>query len=195
MRKRLLWTVGILLVFGLTMLSSAGIVDAQRKFGSSYYYFYNQLLFGILPGLLLAYLISRIKYDVWRKISLPILFGALFLMVLVFVPGLGYGAKGAVRWISLGGFVFQPSEILKLSLVIYFAAWFGSRHDRLKSWVYGAAPFFILMSFITLLLALQPDIGTLIIVCLIAIGMYFVAGITMKQMLGIGCVALIALVL
>src|SRR3989338_6741820 len=72
--------VCFLFFFGLPMLSPAGIVDAQRKFGSSYYYFYHQLLFGILPGLLLAYLISRVKYDIWRKISLPILFGALFLM-------------------------------------------------------------------------------------------------------------------
>ena len=195
MRKRLLWTVGILLVFGLTMLSSAGIVDAQRKFGSSYYYFYHQLLFGILPGLLLAYLISRVKYDIWRKISLPILFGALFLMALVFVPGLGYGAKGAVRWVSLGGFVFQPAEILKISLIIYFAAWFGSRYDRLKSWGYGLAPFFIVLGFVATLLAKQPDVGTLIVVSVIAIGMYFVAGVTLKQIGGIALIAIIGLAL
>jgi len=184
-----------LVVFGLVILSSAGIVDAQKKFGSSYYYFYHQLLYGILPGIMLAYLISKIKYDVWRKLSLPILFGALVLMALVFMPGLGYGAKGAVRWVNIGGFVFQPAEILKLSLIIYFAAWFGSRHERLKSWVYGAAPFFILLGFVTLLLTKQPDIGTLIVVGLIAIGMYFVAGVSWKQLGGIALIGIISMAL
>ncbi len=193
MRKQLLWTVGILVIFGLAVLSSAGIVDAQKKFGSPYYYFYHQLVFGILPGFILAYLVSRINYQAWRKFSLPILFGALVLMALVFVPSLGYGAKGAVRWINLRGFVFQPAEVLKIALVIYFAAWFGSRNDRLKTWAYGAAPFFILLGFVALLLALQPDIGTLIVVGFIALGMYFVAGVTMKQLGGILGVALIAL--
>src|SRR3989344_414419 len=195
MRKQLAWTVAILVVFGLVILSSAGIVDAQKKFGSSYYYFYHQLLYGILPGIMLAYLISKIKYDVWRKLSLPILFGALVLMALVFMPGLGYGAKGAVRWVNIGGFVFQPAEILKLSLIIYFAAWFGSRHERLKSWVYGAAPFFILLGFVTLLLTKQPDIGTLIVVGLIAIGMYFVAGVSWKQLGGIALLGIISMAL
>lgn len=184
-----------MVVFGLVILSSAGIVDAQKKFGSSYYYFYHQLLYGILPGIMLAYLISKIKYDVWRKLSLPILFGALVLMALVFMPGLGYGAKGAVRWVNIGGFVFQPAEILKLSLIIYFAAWFGSRHERLKSWVYGAAPFFILLGFVTLLLTKQPDIGTLIVVGLIAIGMYFVAGVSWKQLGGIALIGIISMAL
>ena len=107
MQRRLLWIVGILIVFGLAVLSSAGIIDAQRKFGSSYYYFFHQLLYGILPGLILAYILSRIKYDIWRKFSLPILFSTLVLMALVFVPGLAYGAKGAVRWVNFHGFVFQ----------------------------------------------------------------------------------------
>jgi len=187
--------VGVLLVFGLAMLSSAGIVDAQKKFGSPYYYFYHQLLFGVLPGLVLAYLISRVKYDVWRKLALPILFGALFLTALVFLPGLGYGAKGATRWISIHGFVFQPAEVLKLSLIIYFAAWFGSRQERLKRAAYGAAPFFIILAFVGLLLAKQPDIGTLIIVGIIAIGMYFVAGITWKQFAMLGGVVIVGLVL
>ncbi len=190
-----MWVVGTLLVFGLVVLSSAGIVDAQKKFGSPYYYVYHQFLFGILPGLVIAYILSRVKYDFWRKMALPILFAALALMALVFVPGVGYGTKGAVRWIAIHGFVFQPAEILKLALIIYFAAWFGSRNDRLKSWAYGAAPFFILLGFVAVLLALQPDIGTLIVVSMIALGMYFVAGVNMKQLFGIFGVALAAMVL
>jgi cell division protein FtsW len=193
MRKKLIWIIGILIIFGLAVLSSAGIVDAQRKFGSPYYYFYHQLLYGILPGIIIAYILSKIDYKIWRKFSLPILFLALLLTTLVFVPHFGYGTKGAVRWLQFHGFIFQPAELLKLSLVIYLAAWFGGRHDRVKNWTYGAAPFFIVLGFVALLLMLQPDIGTMMVVALIALGMYFVAGVNLKQLfsiLGIGALIL-----
>ena len=130
MRKRLFWILGILIIFGLAVLSSAGIVDAQKKFGSAYYYFFHQLLYGIVPGMLLAYILSKINFRLWRKLSLLILLGALALMTLVFVSHFGFATKGATRWLNISGIVFQPAEILKLSLVIYLAAWFGGRHER-----------------------------------------------------------------
>ncbi|MBX4190254.1 putative lipid II flippase FtsW [Candidatus Parcubacteria bacterium] len=195
MRKRLFWTILILALFGLAVLSSAGIVDAQKKFGSSYYYFYHQLMYGLLPGLVLAFILSKIDYHLWRKLSLLILFGALMLMTLVFVPQFGYGVKGATRWLNIYGFIFQPAEILKLALVIYLAAWFGGRNERGQHWAYSAAPFFIVLGFAALLLALQPDIGTLIVVSFIALGMYFIAGVTIKQLLGIMGIGLIGLTL
>lgn len=193
MAKRLFWVLLIMLVFGLAVLSSAGIIDAQKKFGSSYYYFYHQLLYGILPGLVLASILSKIDYRVWKKFSLPILFGALVLMTMVFLPRFGFGLKGATRWLNLRGFIFQPVEILKLSLIIYLSAWFGGRSERVKNWSYGMVPFFIVIAFIALLLALQPDIGTLIIVTLIAIGIYFVAGVDLKYLLVVALVGAIAL--
>src|SRR3989344_6115650 len=200
MKKRLAWTIGILAIFGLAMLSSAGIVDAQKKFGTPYYYFSHQLLYGLLPGALLAYFLSKIDYHFWRKTSLFIIVGALFLMTLVFVPQFGFTAKGAVRWLNIGGFIFQPAEILKLALVVYLAAWFGGRfasmrsgNDRMRNRAYGAAPFFFLLGFVALLLALQPDIGTLIVIGVIAMGMYFLAGVSAKQIVIIGALAVLIL--
>jgi len=183
MHKKLLWLIFILLAFGLIILSSAGLIDGQKKFNSSYYYLFHQLEFGVLPGLVFMFALSRLNYKHFRKISLLLLFLALFLMILVFVPSLGQGLKGATRWLNIGGITFQPSEFLKLAMVIYLAAWFGGRDERIKNWVYGMAPFFIIMAFVTLLLVLQPDIGTLIVVMLIAGGVYFFAGIKFKQFL------------
>ena len=197
MRKRLFWILAILVVFGLAVLSSAGIVDAQKRFGSAYYYFFHQLLYGIAPGVFLAYVLSKINFKVWRKLALPILLGALVLMTLVFVSHFGFGAKGATRWLNIGGFIFQPAEIFKISLVIYLAAWFSGRHERTNHWLYGAAPFFIVLGFSALLLALQPDIGTLIVVGCIALGMYFIAGANLKLLgaiVGIGAVVLVGLI-
>ena len=186
------WNVIIFVIVGLIVLSSAGIIDAQKKFnGDSYYYLNHQLLFGVLPGLVLMFLLSKLDYKFWKKVSLPMLFGVLVLMILVFVPRFGLGLKGASRWINLVGFTFQPSEILKLSLIIYLAAWFGGRDARLKNWIYGMAPFFLVLTFIAGLLAYQPDIGTLLVVSVIALGVYFVAGVSLKQL---GAVILVLLI-
>jgi len=185
MDKKLLGIVLILILFGLVVLSSAGIVDGQKKFGSPYYYLTHQLLYGILPGLVLMFVFSIIDYRFWKKISLFVLIGSLALMIMIFMPTFGHGLKGATRWISLGVFSFQPAEILKLSLIIYLAAWFGNRNERTKKWSYGVLPFLIVLSFVALLLFLQPDIGTLIIVSFISLGVYFMAGPSYKQFAGI----------
>ena len=181
--KTLTILIFILIVFGLVMLSSAGVVDGQKRFGSAYYYLTHQLLYGVLPGLALFFLFSRINYKFWKKISLPLLIAVTGLMVLVFVPGVGYGLRGAQRWINLGFFTFQPSEILKLTLIIYLAAWFSRRDGRLSAGPQSAAPFFIVMTFVGALLVLQPDMGTLVLVTLIAIAMYFFAGVKLSHFL------------
>jgi len=190
MTKRIFITTLVLLIFGLVVLSSAGVVEGQKKFGSPNYYLTHQLLYGILPGLGLMFLFYKIDYKFWKKISLLILFGALLLMILVFIPQFGYGLKGATRWLDIGGFSFQPSEVMKLALIIYLAAWFGNRDERIKNWTYGTAPFLIVLSFVGFLLLLQPDIGTLIIVMLISAVMYFCAGSPIKYFLIIGVLIL-----
>ncbi len=182
MDKKLLWTTLALIVFGLIALSSAGIVEGQKQFGSAYFFVKHQFLFAVLPGLLGMFILSRIDYKYWRKFSLLILFLALALMILVFVPGVGLKINNAQSWIRVFGQTFQPAEFLKLALVIYFAAWFGGRDDRIKNWTYGIIPFFVVVGFIGLLLMLQPDLGTLIIVVAIALGVYFVAGVKWKDL-------------
>lgn len=181
MNRKLLWTILGLLVFGLIMLASAGVVDGQRKFGDSSYYFKHQLLYGVLPGLALMLLFSKIDYKLWRKLSLPILFGALTLLILVFIPGIGLTLKGARSWILVFGQTFQPAEFLKFALVVYFAAWFGGKEDRTNNWAYGIVPFLMVVGFIGILLMLQPDLGTLVVVVAIAMGVYFIAGVRLKD--------------
>ena len=173
-------------------MSSAGIVEGQKKFGFSYYYFYQQLI-SVGIGLLAMFIFSRINYKFWKKMSVLILLGALFLMILVFMPQFGYGLKGATRWLNIAGFSFQPSEILKLALIIYLAAWFGNRNDRMRNWVYGTVPFLIILGIIAFLLLRQPDIGTLLIVIAISAVIYFLAGSPIKHFLMIGALILATL--
>lgn len=183
--KSIIVPVFILALFGLVMLSSAGIVDGQKRFGSSYYYFTHQLIYGLLPGVFLFWLCSKIKYQFWKKLSLPLLILSLGLLMAVFVPNMGVAARGAMRWIRIGFLSFQPAEVLKLSLIIYFAAWFSGRHEKVKSWSYSAVPFLVILGFVGILLVKQPDVGTLSIMVVIAIVMYFLAGAEIRHFLGL----------
>lgn len=166
----------LLVIFGLVMLSSAGIVEGQKRFDSPSYFLVHQLLYGALPGAALFLFFSRLNYKFWRKIALPLLIVITGLLVLVFVPGIGYSFGGAQRWVSFKFFSFQPSEFLKLALIIYLAAWFGRYEGRINVGLRSIAPFFLVFGFAGLLLLLQPDMGTLILVALIAVSMYFFAG-------------------
>jgi cell division protein FtsW len=166
----------VLVAFGLVMLSSAGVVEGNKKFGSSYYYLMHQFLYGALPGAALFLLFSRINYKFWKKVALPLLIIVTGLLVLVFVPGVGYSFKGAQRWVGFKFLSFQPSEFLKLALIIYLAAWFSRYEGRINAGLHSIAPFFLVFGFAGLLLLLQPDMGTLVLITLIALSMYFFAG-------------------
>jgi len=176
----------LLVIFGLVMLSSAGVVEGQKKFGDSSYFFKHQLLYGVLPGLLIFFIVSRINPKFWKKISLPLLFAVIGLLVLVLLPKFGVSAKGAQRWLQFGFVRFQPSEFLKLALIIYFAAWFSQRDGHAAAhWSYSVLPFIVVLGFTGALLVLQPDLKTMIITTLLGLSMYFFAGAKFSHILGL----------
>lgn len=178
----LIWLTFILIVFGLVMISSAGIHPSQKNFGTNYYYLSHQFFFGFLPGLALFFAASKMNYKIWKKISLPLILGSIFFLFLVFAPGFGINLGGAKRWINFFNlFSFQPAEILKLTLIIYLASWFEGRKFAAGS----ITAFMIIIFFIGILIAAQPDIGTLSIIIGIAISMFFVSGAGFKHIVGV----------
>ena len=193
MQRRLFWMIVLLLAFGLVVLYSASSVQGQQKFGSSAHFVLHQLLYAVGPGVVLMLLLQRFDYRRIRPFALPLLIGALALMVLVFLPDFGIRLKGSTSWLSFFGVAFQPSEFLKLALVIYLAAWFSSGTERVKSWQYGLLPFAVIVGFSALLLIKQPDFGTLGIVLAIAIGMFFLAGSSIRQTVALGLLGIVAI--
>jgi len=187
--KTIIWLTFILIVFGLVMLSSAGVYLSQKKFNTSYYYLNHQIIFGFLPGLFLFLLASKTNYRFWKKISVPLMLASVVLLFLVFIPNFSYSFQGAKRWINLGVFSFQPSEILKLTLIIYLASWFSSRFSRLQKEKFNKSSsvltFLTILIFIGFFLALQPDIGTLGVIVAIALLMFFVSGVKLKHFFGV----------
>lgn len=193
----LITTIFALLVFGLVVLSSAGVAISQSRFGDSYYFFKHQLFFGVLPGLALMFIVQKIDYHFWKKFAFPFFALNLIFLVLVFIPGVGLNFQGASRWISLGWFSFQPSEMLKLSIILYLAAWLESKREMGADLFEGFLPFLAIVGAVGFLIIKQPDMGTLGTVVLIAMAVYFMSGARWRHiaaMLGMGALAFMALV-
>ena len=152
----------------------------------------RQLFFGLGAGLALFFLADRIHYRFWHKTAFWIFLGALFLTILVFFPQIGLKSGGAARWISLGSVSLQPSEFLKLAFIMYLAAWLSSKNKDVGSLQYGAIPIFFLILAMSLIFYKQPDLGTLGVIVLAGLLLFFAAGGKLRHL---GLMAIFMLIL
>ncbi|MEK7502579.1 MAG: putative lipid II flippase FtsW [Patescibacteria group bacterium] len=165
----LLVSVIFLTLFGLFMIYDASSFVAFRDFLDKYHYIKGQIFWVVLGFVSLAFF-SYFDYHKLYNLSLPILLFGLVLLILVFIPGVGVYLLGAKRWINTGFFLFQPAEFIKLALAIYLASWLsGKEKGRL-----GA--FLLLLGLIVLLVILQPDMGTAVVILSEAFIVYFLSG-------------------
>jgi len=171
----LLGISAILLVLGILILSSVSSVLSQERFGSSFYLLKHQLIFGLIPGLVLGFVAFKINLSFLKKWTPALLLINMVLLGMVFLPTIGSGFRGTARWLEIGPISFQPAEFLKLTLILYWASWFDSRIDEMKKSNLTLVVFFIIMGLTSLLLILQPDISTLGIIAFVATLMYFLA--------------------
>lgn len=174
----LLFAVAVLTLFGLFMIYNASSYVAFRDFGDKYTYIKDQSLWVIL-GFFALTVVSFFDYHKYYNLALPILIVSIFLLFLVFIPGLGISALGARRWINLGFFVFQPSEFVKVALTIYLAAWFSTKEKG------RFLAFLLLVGFVFGLVMLQPDMGTGIIILGVSVIIYFLSGGNIWHILGL----------
>ncbi|MFH0891998.1 MAG: putative lipid II flippase FtsW [Candidatus Falkowbacteria bacterium] len=180
--KSLLAVIFIILIFGLISLSSASSVVAYAKFGDAYHYFKNQL-FGLALGLGAFWFFSRVDYHLWRKYAFGFLVSSIVLLLLVFIPGLAVDYGTASSWITVFGHSLQPSELVKISFLLYLAAWLETRKEELGDVSRGIGPFLVVLGIITFLMIKQPDIGTLSIIAITSLIVYFVGGGQLKHIL------------
>lgn len=181
----LIFIIFFLLLFGLIMLASASVVVGQDNFADKYYFLKHQFFYGFIPGLAALILCSKINHQFWEKISLPFLVLVIIFLGLVFFPQVSYLHAGARRWLNIAGVSLQPSEFLKLAFVVYLAAWLSKRQEKLKDFTHGFLPYLAWLGIIMLLLVLQPDMGTLFIVTVISLVVYFVAGGKLTHLAGL----------
>ncbi len=160
--------IGLIFVFESSTAESFALVGNQ-------YHFLIQHSIGLFLGLLALFVGMMIPSKFWIRTSLIWYILGIFLLILVFVPGLGLTLNGARRWISIGGLIFQPIEFVKFSVIVFFASWL-SKHQKF-------APFLFLTAIPTILIILQPNLGSLLLLLSIVGSMFFVAGGDIKKIL------------
>ena len=192
--KKLIWTISGLVVFGLVMLFSASSVAGYIRSGNSLY-FLNHQLFGLLLGIPAFIICSRIDYHFWKKYAFQFLIISILLLLLVFIPGLGASYGKAHIWINIFGFSLQPAEFVKISFLLYLAAWLEVKKNKLSNFSEGLGPFVAVLGIIAFLMLLQPDLGTLSIIFAAAIVVYYVAGGKMKHIIIAGIIAVVGLLI
>ncbi len=181
-----------LLLLGLIMILSASSVSSFATYGSSFLFFKKQLAWAAL-GLIGFIVFSRMDYRRLRGWGYPAILVALGLLVVVLIPGMGVMVGGSSRWISVGPISFQPSEVAKLALILFAAEVFARKKERtLKIRAHAFLPLVPVLGAFALLVLLQPDLGTTILLGAIGLGMLFVAGAPFRHvgLMGAGGIVL-----
>ncbi|MFX4285075.1 putative lipid II flippase FtsW [Janibacter sp. G349] len=187
----LLGIIGLLVGIGLVMVLSASMIVSLRENDSSFTIFLKQFIFAIAGGLALWWA-SRRSIGFWKKMSLPAVGLSILLLLLVLTP-LGFGFQGNRNWIGVGSLSIQPSEIAKIGLVLAGALVLERKRALLGSIKHAIVPFLVPGVMIVVgLVMLGHDLGTAMVICAIAVGMLFAAGVQLRWFaLGAGVLALL----
>lgn len=186
--KGFLYSLIALVAFGLLMLLSASGPIGYQKFDDVLYFFKHQLVYGLVPGLILFIAFAKIDYRILAKFAPIALIGSIILLLLVYIPGIGMRFGGSGRWVDIGLFTFQPSEFVKIGFLIYVAAWLETRtksdeaHDLQK----GLIPFLLSLAIVMVLLIFQPNTGSMVVIAGAALTAYFISGAPLIYFFGIG---------
>ena len=172
----LLIIIALLLVVGILALATTSIPLSLKLTGNAGHYLIHQMLFGLLPGLILGFIAFKIPILKLKKYSFIFFIISYLLMFSVFIPGLSKSELGATRWADFGFFSFQPSEILKLSIIFYLATILDDQKNRKKFFA-----FIVILFLVCGVLLLQKDMGTLFVLFAMMASMFFCSKTTIKQ--------------
>ncbi len=191
---RLLLAVAALLAVGIIMLLSTSYLYSQERFSDGTYFFRKQLTaVGVgMTTLLVSVLLPPATY---RRFAYPLLALSILALTMVLIPGIGLSRGGARRWLSLGGYAFQPGELAKISLVLYLAHSLAKKREKIQTFTMGILPHLIIGGLFLGLILLEPDLGTALILGLILFLMLFIGGAKFSHLLLIGLMALPVLAL
>ena len=180
----LLFTVLALALLGLVMVSSASITFADREIGRPFYYAIRQAIYlgcGVVAGMLLF----KLRLIDLERMGMPLLLSAFAMLVLVLLPGVGVEVNGASRWINVGLFNVQVSELAKLFFIIYLASYLARHGEEVRTQISGFLKPIGLLVIAAVLLLREPDFGATVVLAAIVMGMIFMAGVKLFQFGGV----------
>lgn len=188
--KLLLILVVILSLFGLIMIYSASSIWANYKFNDPFKFVKAQGLFFLL-GIFLIFFIKKIDPNKFYNYSNVILLVSFILLILVLIPGIGTVRNGSRSWFKVGPFGIQPSEFAKIGLIIYVSKYLKNNQRDIKNIIKGVFPLLFVIGIFFLLILLEPDFGTGMVMVLSLVGIIFISGVKASFFLKIGLIGLI----
>lgn len=191
--RTFLFTVLVLVTVGFFIFLSASLGLLARQGAPFSSVAFNQIALGLLGGTVALIVVSRIPYRLYKPWALYLFLASVFLTLLVFVPGIGFGHNGAHRWLDLRIVSLQPSELMKIGVVLYFAAYLSNQRARLHDIRYGFLPLLGIIGFVGGILLMQPDTGTFLVTAAAIIAMYLTAGAPWRDIFLLGAIALIGI--
>ncbi len=181
-QRVLLTATLVLLAFGAVMVYSASSArNVLQGGGNGTQYLVRTVIFGAI-GLGVMQLMSRRGVELLRQLTPLLLIGSFGLLLLVLVPGIGISVNGARRWIGPGTLSFQPSELMKLSLILYVAQYLASNPRRIRTFKGMVSPLVIVTGAAALLVAAEPDLGTALVICMSVSALLVAAGVPMRYL-------------
>ena len=189
----LLISVVIISLFGLLMIYSASYIWADYKFNDAFHFVKTQGFFLII-GYILLYFVQRISYIRYLKYA-NIIFGICFLLlILVLIPGIGSIRNGSRSWFGVGGFGIQPSEFMKLSMIIFTSKYLAYNEKKLDDIKGNVLPILLILFIVFGLIMLQPDFGTGVIIVMSIIALLFISGVPINFFVRIGIFGILGVV-
>jgi len=175
-----LTSIVLLATAGFFIFTSASLGLLARG-GASFQSVATNQTIGLILGTMAFYIMSRFNYKNLKKYAFYILIGALGINLLLFLPFIAMNHGGAIRWIDLGFVTFQPSEFLKIAFIIYFAAWLSGVKEKVSTVQFGVIPYAVIMGLMSILLLIQSDTDTLVVIGTTGLTMLFVAGAKIRH--------------
>ena len=179
-----------LTVIGFVVVYSSSFVRALVDFGDPYHFLVRQMVWAA-AGAVALIIMARTDYRRLRPLAVPIM--GLTIVLLVVVLAIGVKGGGAQRWIGVGELTIQPAEFAKIAVIIYLAAWLASKGDEVRSFEHGLLPFVMIIGSFSVFILLQPNLGTTLIILIITVTMFWVAGASVGQMLALGTTGFVTL--
>lgn len=183
----------LLLSLGTIMVFSSSYYFSVKEVGNSFSIIKPQLLYMLISIIVLA-VTMNFDYHKWGKISPILLMGSIGLLILVLIPGVGQVRNGAQRWLGVGTKTFQPSELAKLSLIMFMSFSLSKRRDVLKSFTKGLLPYLILIVFICGLVVIEPHLSGTIIIAMTGFIILFCAGAKISHFVALAIPVVVAVV-
>ncbi len=177
-----------MVVFGLVMVLSSSSVDSHAQSDNFFARFWSQGMYAVI-GVPLMLVVSRVPVHWWRRLAWPAMIGSCLLQVLVIVTPLGVDVNGNRNWLQIGPVQFQPSEGIKIAMIIWMGMFLAMKQDKITQWRYSLVPVLIVTGVALALVLAGGDLGTTLIMALIVLGALFFAGIPMRHLIVTGLIA------